>query len=188
MAPQRPEQAANRRQSRTPRASRNSISEQPSLSPAGRNGGSSMTPIRRFQHHRRAGNLSAEGLFQGLNCQEAIDSMELIHHEFTRFMAAQEKGKGPAGTNSTDIDGEGNDNCDDVDNPDSKEDSTAMEASEDETNTVVTGRQGGQKGKWTEEQRYQHLALFWGKRNWVRFFSLYKEFNQSSKSIVPVSK
>lgn len=189
MAPQRPEQAATRRQSRTPRASRNRISEPSSVSQAGLNGGPSMTPIRRFQNHRRAGSLSAEGLFQGLNRQQAMDSMELIQHEFTRFMAAQDKGKGPAGSNSTDIDVEEHDTCDDVDNANSKEDANAMEASGDETDTVVAGRQGGRKGKWTEEERYDHLALFWGNRRWGRFFSLYKEFDQSnSKSPVPVSK
>src|ERR1700760_4033341 len=131
MAPQRPEQAATRRQSRTPRASRNRISEPSSVSQAGLNGGPSMTPIRRFQNHRRAGSLSAEGLFQGLNRQQAMDSMELIQHEFTRFMAAPDKGKGPAGSNSTDIDVEEHDACDDVDNPNSKEDANAMEASGD---------------------------------------------------------
>lgn len=188
MAPQRPGQTTSRRQSGTSGARRTRISEQSWLPHTSGNSGSSMTPIRRFQQHCRTGNLSAEGLFQGLNRQEALDSMELIKHEFTRFMAAQEKGKGNAESNSTDIEPEENRAGDDVDNPDTKGDTAAMEDSGDETDTVVAGRHDGQRGKWTEEERYQHLALFWGKRNWGRFFSLYKEYNQTAKSSVPVSK
>jgi len=169
MAPQRQNQSSSRRSSVAPGISRNRVSNQ---APRHHNSSPNMTPIRRFKRHRDAGSLSAEGLFHGLNSKEASDSMELIQHEFERFMANREKGKGKAREDGTDIEEEDDSAIDDA------ADSRGLGMEEE---TGDEEEQGVQKGKYTQEERYQHLLAFWEKRKWSQFFSLYKRYDAKAK-------
>jgi len=167
MAPQRNRDSSRHTSSATPGPSRQIVSKRGSLNRRQNSIEPSLTPIRRLRH-KNAGKISVQGIFNGLNPDEASNSMKLIKEEFNRFMAEQGKGKGRAIDPEEDIEAESDSHSDE------ETDKDESDMAEEEVQERIDGKQ------MSEEQRYQQLVVFWGKRNWSTIFSFYTEYDSKS--------